>query len=52
MQIDIMTKKQMQIEIAKAVEKREFKMQRLIDLLQRRILHLEEEIIALNKKQK
>ena len=39
----------MQIEIAKAVEKREFKMQRLIDLLHGRVLHLEEEIIALKK---
>ena len=50
MQIEILTKKQMQIEVAKAVEKREFKMQRLIDYLQKRLLKLEEEVKFLGSK--
>ena len=44
MQIDIITKKQMQIEVAKVVDKKEFQMQRLINYLQKRILKLEEEM--------
>ena len=44
MQVEILTKRQMQIEVAKAIEKREFKMQRLIDFLQKIILKLEEEV--------
>jgi len=44
MKIDIITKRQMQIEIAKAVEKREFKTLRLINILSKRISKMEEEI--------
>lgn len=44
MKIDIMTKNQVRIEVAKAVEKREFKTLRLINILSKRITRMEEEI--------
>ena len=44
MNIEIITKKQMQIEVARVVDKKEFQMQRLINYLQKRILKLEEEM--------
>ncbi len=48
--IEIPTNNQMRKEVAKAVEKREFKMQRLIDYLQKRILKLEDEVKILQIK--
>ena len=44
MKIEIMTKRQIKQEVKKQVEAREFKMQKLIELLQKRIMKLEEEL--------
>ena len=44
MKIEIMTKNQVRIEVAKVVEKREFKTLRLINNLSRRITKMEEEV--------
>lgn len=44
MKIEIMTKNQIRLEVARAVEKREFKILRLINNLSKRITKMEEEI--------
>lgn len=48
--IEIPSISQIRKEVAKAVDKREFKMQRLIDYLQKRILKLEDEVNILRLK--
>jgi len=50
MQIEILTKNQIKKEVAKQVETKEYKMQRFIDMLQRRVLRLEEEMLVKNSK--
>ena len=44
MQIELITKKQVKEEVKKEVDKREFKMQQLINLLHRKVNRLEEEV--------